>query len=84
MLPPVRCISCGRPLGDKAVLYRIIRRKMAANALGDDADPRNPTLVGMPGVPVQFSMGEILDRLGVTTSHCRATLLTNMELIDHF
>ena len=82
MLPPVRCISCGRPLGDKAVLYRIIRRKMAADALGDD--DTNPTMVGLPGVPIQFSMGEILDRLGVTTFHCRTTLLTNMELIDHF
>lgn len=73
---PVRCMSCGRVLGNQYKYY--LRRK--AEILGSDkASPQ----LEIGSVAQDGLLGKIFDELGLVLPCCRNTLLTHVD-IDGF
>ena len=79
MIPPVRCFTCGKVLGDKWDFYQKEKTRMEQEAA--KAPPSKPTSKGRAYFdPV--ATGPILDALGLTRYCCRRHLLTDMDMTD--
>jgi DNA-directed RNA polymerases I, II, and III subunit RPABC5 len=75
MLPPIRCLNCGKVIADQWRYYQKKLREMK----GDQAEQKyyfdgN----SMPDTPEK----KILDSLGVNRSCCRKHFLTQVDLIE--
>ena len=81
MLIPVRCITCGTPIGHVAPAFAHARRKRARAALG--ARGTLP-MQAMVDAELALPVGDILDRLAVTHDCCRKTLVTTMIFQDYY
>jgi DNA-directed RNA polymerase subunit N (RpoN/RPB10) len=81
MLVPVRCITCGTPIGHIAPAFAHARRKRARTALG--ARGTLP-MQAMVDAELALPVGDILDRLAVTHDCCRKTLVTTMIFQDYY
>ena len=82
MLTPVRCLSCGLPIGDVATIFRVLA---AARAREERArlDIHAPASAF---VTPAYAAGtrDILDRLGIANDCCRVHLFTAMDFNDYF
>ncbi|NBQ70675.1 MAG: hypothetical protein EBU46_18310 [Nitrosomonadaceae bacterium] len=81
MLVPVRCMTCGCPVGDVAPVFARLRTRRAREVLGErGALPTQAMIDAELSVPC----GDILDRLKVTADCCRKTLMTSMVFSDYY
>ena len=82
MLTPVRCLSCGLPIGDVATLFRILA---AARAREERSrlDLHAPASAFVTPA-YAASTRDILDRLGIANDCCRVHLFTTMDFNDYF
>lgn len=78
MIIPVRCVTCGKVLGDKWLAYdRRVKEMQKDGALdGKDAE------VDVVDVKGRAPRGIILDEMGITRICCRRVLLTHVDLVD--
>ena len=82
MLTPVRCMSCGLPVGDVAAIYRVLAAARARDErVRLDLHASAAALVA-PGYA--SPVGDILDRLGVVFDCCRVHVFTAMVFSDYF
>ncbi|NBQ43370.1 MAG: hypothetical protein EBU23_13030 [Mycobacteriaceae bacterium] len=81
MLVPVRCMTCGCPVGDVAPAFARERAARARAAFG--ARGAVPTQA-MIDANISVPCGDILDRLAVTADCCRKTLMTAMIFTDYY
>lgn len=81
MLVPIRCITCGLPIGDVAVIFRRIRFRRAKEELKDRGVI--PTQAAIDAA-LQINMEDVLDALGITNDHCRRTLTSAMCFQDYY
>jgi DNA-directed RNA polymerase subunit N (RpoN/RPB10) len=79
MIIPVRCMTCGKVLGDKWVYYqkRVMEMKDSGDIKDDDA---RQDVVKTEGK--KEARGVILDELGLDRMCCRRHLLAHTDLID--
>ena len=82
MLTPVRCISCGSPLGCKAALFRALRLARARKAL--EASGVLPSQASLRAAGLRLDMSDILSRLGVDLNCCRMHMVTAMDWRDYY
>jgi len=81
MLVPVTCFTCGGPTGDVEDLFRHMRAKRVAAALGARGTAATHAAADA-GLRVDCS--DILDRLGITADCCRKVLVTAMDFSDYY
>jgi DNA-directed RNA polymerase subunit N (RpoN/RPB10) len=81
MLVPIRCFTCGLPIGDVSAIYRYHKdrlcrseqKRLGITEKALDIDPR-----------VNIDMEKILDALQIKKLCCRAHLITVMKLVDWY
>jgi DNA-directed RNA polymerase subunit N (RpoN/RPB10) len=81
MLTPIRCKTCGVPIGDVAELFRHMRAKLARAEL----DKNKAVATKAAIVPdLQIDCSEIFDKLGIPKERycCRMSLATAMVYSD--
>jgi DNA-directed RNA polymerase subunit N (RpoN/RPB10) len=81
MLIPIRCPSCGYPIGEYADLFRESRIRRVREVLAARGTTATQACVD-PGL--QIDCADILDALHVLKYCCRAHLATAMEFIDYY
>ena len=75
MLPPIRCMNCGKPIADQWRFYQAKLKEMK----GENAEQKlyfDGTSI--PETPEK----KILDSLGVLRPCCRKHFLTQVDLIE--
>lgn len=80
MLPPVRCTTCGYPVGDVWALFDEARTKITRAAL--EADDTHPSM--LPVSDTKVDCGPLLDALGVLRLCCRVHLMTGVCFHDEY
>jgi DNA-directed RNA polymerase subunit N len=79
MIIPVRCITCGKVIGDKYLYYkREVEKKRKEMNLPDEMpilDVNSKTIQKTPE-------GAVLDELKLIRYCCRRMLLSHVDLID--
>jgi DNA-directed RNA polymerase subunit N (RpoN/RPB10) len=82
MLTPVRCMTCGLPVGDVAAIYRVLAAARARNerARLDIHAPASAFVAP----DYSTAVGDILDQLGIVFDCCRVHVFTSMVFSDHF
>jgi len=78
MIIPVRCVTCGKVLGDKWSAYDRRVRQLTEEGAIDDEDVNKDVVHTKDKAP----RGKILDDLGITRICCRRMLLTHVDLVD--
>lgn len=78
MIPPIRCYTCGKILGDKNQYYEreLLRKKLAMNTTED------PLIININAIDIKKTIaGEIMDELGLIRLCCRKVMLTSLNII---
>lgn len=78
MLPPVRCFSCGLPIGDVAPEFRRLMNKRLFENI--NCDTKQVTA----DINRNIVASDILDSLGIITDCCRMHLITGMDWRDYY
>jgi DNA-directed RNA polymerase subunit N (RpoN/RPB10) len=81
MLVPIRCITCGYPIGRVAVLFRQIRAKRVAELLKGRMVIPTQTMID---AQLQIDMSDIFELLGIHLDCCRVHLGTAMDFRDYY
>lgn len=83
MLIPVRCITCGYPIGRVAALFRQIRAKRVAEQLKGRMVIPTQTMID---AHLQIDMSDVFDLLGISKDPdcCRVHLATAMDFRDYY
>jgi DNA-directed RNA polymerase subunit N (RpoN/RPB10) len=79
MIPPVRCYTCGKVLGNKYKYYEseLLRKKLELNLKED------PLIININAADIKKTIaGEIMDELGVIRICCRTKMLTSIDIIN--
>jgi len=79
MIPPVRCYTCGKVLGNKYKYYEseLLRKKFELNLKED------PLIININAADIKKTIaGEIMDELGVIRICCRTKMLTSIDIIN--
>ena len=79
MLVPVKCITCGYPVGSVEDLFHIMRAKKVKAILEERGTQATQAAVD---VGLQIDCSDILDKLHITHECCRKTLVTAMIFTD--
>ena len=81
MLIPIRCFTCGYPIGRVAALFRIIRKKRVHEALKDREIVPTQVLID---AQLRIDMSDVFARLGIPADPdcCRVHLATAMDFKD--
>ena len=79
MIIPVRCITCGKVIGDKWYTYldKVNEKKFMNKEVNDD----NIIFIKNDNVN-KTTEGNVLDELGMTRYCCRRMFLSNADIID--
>lgn len=77
MIIPVRCVTCGKVLGDKWREYQK-RVSDAAPKKADDEEPPDGLRDGLVGT----RHARVLDDMGIVKLCCRRHMLTNVDAMD--
>jgi DNA-directed RNA polymerase subunit N (RpoN/RPB10) len=83
MLTPIRCTSCGYPIGRVAPLFHKIRYARVLIALKDrDTVPEQAMIDAL----LQIDMSDVFDKLGIPADPCccRAHLTSAMLLTTYY
>lgn len=79
MIIPVRCITCGKIIGDKYLFYkREVEKKRKDMKLPDEM----PILEVNSKTIQKTPEGQVLDNLKLNRYCCRRMLLSHVDLID--
>lgn len=83
MLIPVRCFTCGYPIGRVAALFRFIRARRVREYL--KGRQVIPTQV-MADAQLQIDMSDVFDRLAIPRDSdcCRVHLTSAMDFRDYY
>jgi len=79
MIPPVRCYTCGKVLGNKHEYFKKekLRKKLAMNVKEEHF------IIDLNADDIKkFSDGEIMDELGCIRICCRKTIMTSIDIIN--
>jgi DNA-directed RNA polymerase I, II, and III subunit RPABC5 len=88
MIIPIRCYTCGKPVGNKWESYQELVRKIKE----DVKSKRDPEVVDHGEFHIQSGdipegkktpEGKAMDILGLERYCCRRMLLTHVNIIDH-
>jgi DNA-directed RNA polymerase I, II, and III subunit RPABC5 len=88
MIIPIRCYTCGKPVGNKWEAYQELVQKIKTDA----ASKRDPEVIDhgefhiqAGGIPdgKKTPEGKAMDILGLERYCCRRMLLTHVNIIDH-
>lgn len=78
---PVRCFSCGGPVGQVVTVFAHARQKRIREVLKSrDTAPSQATI----DTDLQVACGDILDRLGILDDCCRTSLFTTMVFQEYY
>lgn len=79
MIIPVRCITCGKVIGDKWYTYldKVNEKKIKNKEVNDD----NIIFIKNDDIN-KTSEGIVLDELGMNRYCCRRMFLSNADIID--
>ena len=79
MIMPVRCITCGKLVGDKWYTYldKVNEKKIKNNEMNGDN-----IIYIKNAVVTKSSEGVVLDDLGMTRYCCRRMFLSNADIIE--
>lgn len=75
MIIPVRCVTCGKMLGDKWLFYQRRLKELQGDAYG------KRTYFDGTSVPATKE-AEVMKELGLTRYCCRRILLTHVDLVQ--
>ena len=79
MIIPIRCMTCGKVLGDKWNYYVKRVNEMKENGEINDEDARQDVV---KTEKTKEPRGQVLDELGLERICCRRHLLSHSDLID--
>lgn len=79
MIVPVRCLSCGKVIGNKYYYYK----KQVAELKAKENLPNNElTTININDKEVGKTIeGKVLDKLGITKDCCRTKIMYHIEFI---
>lgn len=81
MLIPIRCFTCGAPVGDVAVAFRQIRAERLRKLLAErGVAPGKATLEP----DLEVDMSDVYEALGIDEDCCRMALATTMDFRDFY
>lgn len=84
MLTPVRCLTCGMPLGDVAPLYRLLK----AERMAEYIEKHKIQAVHLDLDPLladeYISMSDVLYMLGIYERCCRGIMMSTMDIRDYY
>lgn len=83
MLIPIRCITCGYPIGKIAALFRTIRAARVKEYLKGRAIVPTQTLID---AHLHIDMSDVFAKLGIPADPdcCRTHLSTAMDFRDYY
>lgn len=77
MIIPVRCLNCGKVLGDK---YKHYKEEVARIKAKDNLPTNELSTININDKEVKKTIeGHVLDDLGITKDCCRLVMLTHIE-----
>jgi len=81
MLVPIRCFTCGYPIGDIAEIFRHIRiERVRAHIQATSETPMQAIIDNYS----EINMRDVTDSLGIVASCCRTHLITAQDFRDYY
>lgn len=82
MLIPIRCITCGYPIGRVAAVFQMIR----SHRVGKYLKKGNAPTQALVDANLKIDMSDVFERLGIplTADCCRTHLATGMDIRHYY